>query len=44
MSLVTSNVGGFIRQAVINAGVLVMYCVYNIVGPRFLALRGIGSS
>lgn len=35
MSLITSNVHGFTKRAVINACVLVMYCVGNIVGPQF---------
>ncbi|CAG8143216.1 unnamed protein product [Penicillium salamii] len=35
MSLITSNVRGLTKRAVINACVLVMYCVGNIVGPQF---------
>lgn len=35
MSLVTSNVRGFTKRAVVNACVLVMYCVGNIAGPQF---------
>lgn len=34
LSLVTSNVRGFTKRAVVNACVLVMYCVGNIVGPQ----------
>ncbi|KAL5002005.1 major facilitator superfamily domain-containing protein [Aspergillus recurvatus] len=35
LSLVTSNVGGMTKKATVNACVLVMYCVGNIVGPQF---------
>ncbi|KAJ5886987.1 uncharacterized protein N7473_009661 [Penicillium subrubescens] len=35
LSLVTSNVREFTKRAVVNACVLVMYCVGNIVGPQF---------
>jgi hypothetical protein len=36
--LVTSNVRGFTKRAVVNACVLVMYCVANIVGPQFFSV------
>ena len=39
MSLITSNVGGFTKRAVINACVLIMYCVGNIVGPQFFSVE-----
>lgn len=35
LSLVTGNVRGFTKCAVVNACVLVMYCVGNIVGAQF---------
>lgn len=35
LSLVTSNVCGMTKKATVNACVLVMYCVGNIVGPQF---------
>lgn len=38
MSLITSNVRGLTKRAVINACVLVMYCVGNIVGPQFFSV------
>ncbi|KAJ5048409.1 hypothetical protein NUH16_006908 [Penicillium rubens] len=38
MSLVTSNVRGFTKRAVVNASLLVMYCVGNIVGPQFFSV------
>lgn len=38
MSLITSNVGGFTKRATVNACVLIMYCVGNIVGPQFFSV------
>ncbi|KAJ9483193.1 hypothetical protein VN97_g10219 [Penicillium thymicola] len=38
MSLITSNVRGLTQRAVVNACVLVMYCVGNIVGPQFFSM------
>ena len=38
MSLITSNVRGLTKRAVVNASVLVMYCVGNIVGPQFFSV------
>lgn len=38
-SLVTSNVAGFTKIATVNACVLVMYCVGNIVGPQFFSVE-----
>lgn len=38
LSLVTSNVQGFTKRAVVNACVLVMYCAGNIVGPQFFSV------
>jgi hypothetical protein len=38
MSLVTSNVRGLTKRAVVNARVLVMYCAVNIVGPQFFSV------
>jgi MFS family permease len=38
LSLITSNVRGFTKRAVVNACVLVMYCVGNIVGPQFFSV------
>ncbi|KAI3066890.1 hypothetical protein CBS147353_7884 [Aspergillus niger] len=35
LSLVTSNVGGMTKKTTVNACVLVMYCVGNVVGPQF---------
>ena len=38
MSLVTSNIGGFTKRAVVNACVLVMYSAGNIIGPQFFSV------
>jgi hypothetical protein len=38
LSLVTSNVREFTKRVVVNACVLVMYCVGNIVGPQFFSV------
>lgn len=38
LSLVTSNIQGFTKRAVVNTCVLVMYCVGNIVGPQFFSV------
>lgn len=38
LSLVTSNVRGCTKRAVVNGWVLVMYCVGNIVGPQFFSV------
>ncbi|KAF6519557.1 hypothetical protein HZS61_015974 [Fusarium oxysporum f. sp. conglutinans] len=35
MSLITSNLAGFTKRAVVNACVLIMYSAGNIVGPQF---------
>lgn len=39
MSVITSNVRGITKRAVVNACVLVMYCVGNIVGPQFFSVE-----
>ncbi|RHZ54889.1 uncharacterized protein CDV56_106583 [Aspergillus thermomutatus] len=38
LSLITGNVGGYTKKAVVNACVLVMYCVGNITGPQFFSV------
>ncbi|KAL3476568.1 major facilitator superfamily domain-containing protein [Aspergillus californicus] len=38
LSLVTSNVCGATKRATVNASVLVMYCVGNVVGPQFFSV------
>jgi hypothetical protein len=38
LSLVTSNICGAMKRLTVNACVLVMYCVGNIVGSQFLSV------
>ncbi|KAJ0415188.1 major facilitator superfamily domain-containing protein [Aspergillus carlsbadensis] len=38
LSLVTSNICGATKRATVNACVLVMYCVGNVVGPQFFSV------
>lgn len=39
LSLVTSNVSGMTKKATVNACVLIMYCVGNIVGAQFFSVE-----